>query len=296
MTTISTISSVLFENDQFWSTLGRGNCMAAAFGQLNCMLSITNSLRSELLEKQPTAAVSLKRKRGAAKPDAADAAEGILPLPRPLDCSQPQSILNRAVGNMFPVDGYSTMSIPDAMLRFAMTRLEVTAIINKAADSSAGRVTVSAMLMAAMARKGGLHRVAVAAASRARSRAKAVAAFMPTVRANIETWFAPLLRKVRPMAHERDDKNKRVKTNYIALRCVTRRLQSACACGGVTRQQLVMYLGKARMVANRVDAAYDRATRTLDRQAEAKATKSKLKAAIAAAAASLAAAAAAAAN
>ena len=281
MTTFATISSVLFENDQFWSTLGRGNCIAAAFGQLNCMLSITNSLRSELLEKQPTAAVSMKRKRGAAKPDAGEGQ-------RPLDCSQPQSILNRAVGIMFTAN--RCMSVPEAMIRFAMTRVEVTAIINKAAD--AWGVQVPQLLIAVMARKGGLHRVAVAAASRARSRAKAVAAFMPTVRANIETWFAPLLRKVRPMAHERDDKNKRVKTNYIALRCVTRRLQSACACGGVTRQQLVMYLGKARMVANRVDAAYDRATRTLDRQAEAKATKSKLKAAIAAAAASLAAAAA----
>ncbi len=37
---------------------------------------------------------------------------------------------------------------------------------------------------------------------------------MPTVKANIETWFAPLLAKLRPLAHKHDDKNKRVKDNY----------------------------------------------------------------------------------
>jgi hypothetical protein len=100
-----------FENDQFWAT------------------------RSEILEKQPAAVASAKRKRSTrgAAPDSLRHDN--------LDYAQPHSILNRAVGGMFAFAAscsyFSSMSIPDAMLRFAMSRVEVVAVVDKATADSA---------------------------------------------------------------------------------------------------------------------------------------------------------------
>ena len=68
---------------------------------------------------------------------------------------------------MFTFEGrkgyfFSTLSIPDAMRRFAMTKAEVVGIINKADGAAPGRyegcmrATVLTMLLAAVERKGGL--------------------------------------------------------------------------------------------------------------------------------------------
>ena len=153
-----------------------------------------------------------------------------------------------------------------------MTKADVVGIINKADGAAPGRyegcmrATVPTMLRAALEHKGGLRRIAAAAASRARARAKATQAFLPTVESSVETWFVPLLAKVRPMAR---DKNKRVKDNYRALKALTKTLRYGG--GGLSKQELVTHLSKAKTAAKRVDAAYDRAMRTIDRRAAAKA-------------------------
>jgi hypothetical protein len=100
-----------------------------------------------------------------------------------------------AIRSMTPYDNArvyaTTMDLPDAGRRFAMSQPTVLALLcatgkdleaeGREAASQHGRLTLPTLIAAAMAQKGGLRRVSTAMASRAKANAKTMAKFMSTV-------------------------------------------------------------------------------------------------------------------
>ena len=115
-TTISDVSAIVFQNSAFWEALGAAHCNNVnRLPSLGLVLSVGRTMRSELLEV-PAAVVCTKRKRAA----------HMIVNPR-------ESIFNRAVRSMFAYDPdrapSTTMSLPDAARRFAMSQLQVLAAL-----------------------------------------------------------------------------------------------------------------------------------------------------------------------
>jgi hypothetical protein len=304
MTNFSTVSTILFENDAFWQMLGtKTKTYPNALGRIHSLLSVSRTLRSELLEvpvatSTATKQATKKRKRSAPAAD--------------LIFKQPNSIFHRAIHNMFafdPANGFfTTLSPGEAARQFAMTVRDVCLIIRIAAKdpNSEGhaaaeaiwRVTIPTMLRAAVERKGGLGRIAVAQAARRDAQAKALAKLVPEVSQAVQTLFMPLLAKVRDVAKQdkKRDKNKRIVDNYGALKRSTKLLDLSCqyhseftshchkshtshsqipshsqpkALGG--RKMLASHLSTAKMHAKRLEAAYSRMLRTKAASSAAKA-------------------------
>jgi hypothetical protein len=251
-TTISTASSIIFQNDTFWKALGTTlGCNVHALPRLGRMLSLNRTLRAELLEV-PTAVVCRKRKRATV-----------------VAVNPQHSTFMTAVRSMLPYDServyQTTMDLPEAGRRFAMTQPTVLALLcatgrdleseGREAASHHARLTLPTLIAAAMAQKGGLRRVSTAMASRAKANAKSVAKFLPTVQSAIDNLLKPVLAKVRPTARDIKSRKYHLKNMYRVLRTMVRNLQDGIA-NGNTRKELASSLREAKDTARRLDREF----------------------------------------
>jgi hypothetical protein len=294
--TFNIVSNIIFENDMFWKTLGSNHLTPIdALGKLNCMLSLSSTLRSELLElpppleavavnskAAPIEAVAVKQKKINSKavtkgkrPKAIAKAEELL-------FKQPLSILHRAVHSMFTHGQHnyqtwysSSMSVYTAARQFAMPIHEVRMLLRKFAQDetseshyasrSYGRLTVLTMLSTALSKKGGLLRITAAAESRSKARVLAVEKLIPKTAQVLENWFSPLLAKTKDLVMDTKKKisKKRLIVNYYALEREVKILRMACHQDKehrlkMSRKHMSSRLTNAKAHARRLDAAYTR--------------------------------------
>jgi hypothetical protein len=252
-TTISNVSSLIFQSDAFWAALGTtiGNNVHA-LPRLGRMLSLNKSLRSELLEVL-AAVVCRKRKRAAI----------VVVNPQ-------QSTFVTAIRSMLPYDStrvyMTSMDLPEAGRRFAMSQPTVLALLcatgkdlesdGREAASQHGRLTLPTLIAAAMVQKGGLRRVSTTLASRAKANAKTRAKFTPTVQTAIDTLLKPVLAKVKATARDIKSKAYHLKNLYRVLRTMTRNIRDGAA--GTTRKELAASLRDAKETAQRLDPEFNR--------------------------------------
>jgi hypothetical protein len=154
----------------------------------------------------------------------------------------------------------TTMDLPDAGRRFAMSQPTVLALLcatgkdleseGREAASQHGRLTLPTLIAAAMTQKGGLRRVSTVMASRAKANAKTMAKFMPTVQTAIDTLLKPVLAKVKVTARDIKSKAYHLKHIYRMLRTMVRNLKDGIA-NGSTRKELAASLREAKDTARR---------------------------------------------
>ena len=129
--TFNSASNIIFDNDAFWQALGSKHLSPVySLGKLHNMLSLSRTLRAELLElpvlEQDKEAKKEQKKRGQ---KAIAKAEELL-------FKQPLSILHRAVHSMFAFNPLShqtyvatSLSVQTAARQFAMPIPEIRSLI-----------------------------------------------------------------------------------------------------------------------------------------------------------------------
>lgn len=255
--TLESVAPHLFNNVAFWQVLGSsGDCVPDALGRLYSLLCASRAINAELLENK-----KIKKRTG-------NVFDVLF--------KEPESIIFRAVHTMFAYrDERSyemSLSKYAAARRFSMPLKEIAIIYIKAmadetseshhAASSYGRITLLTLIPAVLARKGGFHRVKLAAANRAKARAKARKEFIPVAMKEVEEWFLPLLVKARPFIAS-NDKNKKkgalftLVKNYELLNTETQCLLCTCENkkGILERRFIASWLRDAKKYARRLHRA-----------------------------------------
>ena len=257
------VSLVLFETGEFWGQLGCNHSTSGeAFGQLNRLLSLSRSLRSEQLERPPppspsdcgggggVAVVGQKKKKTTTTTTTTTKRKrrggGSVASAEALLFKQPESLLHRAVHRMFAYDAdrrWATSMQPTvAARRFALPLGEVRRLLKEAMadDQHEGhtvakthwRVTIPMMLRIAIERKGGLNRIGALAVLRTKAKARSLAKLVLVVEEAVTATFVPLLRKVRPATKDRVPykrySRKRLIDNYAMLKAEVRGMRAKC--------------------------------------------------------------------
>jgi hypothetical protein len=322
------VSRILFSNQRFWQALSLSPAPSGGEGggegggtrstsdtlrTLHSLLSLSGTLREDLLEqpvspdrlllllaaaKKAKAAdammeeeadappLTLKQKKDKwrmARLEAAKARKArrlFVAKADELLFKQPESILHRAVHTLFAYDranSFATsMSATEAARRFAVSQMDVNRHIEalqvgarcggRHAARRWFRITVIDILGLALARHGGLARVAAVAAARARTQARALAKRILLASNALKEKLRPLVREVRALledaAHEGKDKKRlrdRLDTLEMEMRLL-RRLRNA-------------FRGKHQQHPNADDAAGARILRSAVARAQAQAKR-----------------------
>ena len=270
----------------FWKELGTScNFANDSFGYLHRILSISRTLRSEMLELPSPATsssadqallVNMKKRRGNnLKKKVCVKAEDLI-------FKQPTSILHLAVHSMFSYDPKraigTSMSVQTAARRFAIPLREVRLLIKDAEKDETARghevaqnfrrIDVLTVLEVAMNKKGGLKRIANAIATRNKNKMRTMGKLITLARQEIDDWFKPMIDKTQPLVEDKKKiSKKRLTDNFKALKRSMVHLQMFCRYSGpdapvsridISTKYMAERISTAKRHARRLQAAYNR--------------------------------------